>query len=52
MEDIWPELAEAFAARVLAGGVTVLAQCMAPKVVRAFRRLRACDVGIGSNAGW
>ena len=45
LEDVWPELAKAFATGVLAGGASVLVQWIAPKAVRTLRRLRARDVG-------
>ena len=44
-EYIWPELGKAAATGVLAGGASILAQCMAPKVARTLRRLHARDTG-------
>ena len=45
LEDVWPELAKAFATGVLAGGASALIQSLAPTAALALRRLRARGVG-------
>jgi adenylate cyclase len=45
LDDVWPELARAFATGFLAGGASVAAQWIAPSAIQALRRFRARKFG-------
>jgi adenylate cyclase len=43
LEEVWPEIGNAWVSGVLAGGGSVLVQWLAPRAVRLLKRLRAAD---------
>ena len=43
LEEVWPQMGNAWVSGVLAGGGSVLVQWLAPRAVRLLRRLRAAD---------
>jgi adenylate cyclase len=43
LEEVWPEIGDAWVSGVLAGGGSILVQWLAPKAARLLRRLRAPD---------
>ena len=43
LEEVWPEIGNAWVSGMLAGGGFVLVQWLAPRVVRLLKRLRAAD---------
>jgi adenylate cyclase len=43
LEEVWPEIGNAWVSGLLAGGGSVLVQWLAPKAARLFKRLRSAD---------
>ena len=43
LEEVWPQIGNAWVSAVLAGGGSILAQWLAPRAARLLRRLRAAD---------
>jgi len=43
LEEVWPEIGNAWVSGVLAGGGSILVQWLAPKAARLVRRLRTVD---------
>jgi adenylate cyclase len=43
LEEVWPEIGDAWVSGVLAGGGSILVQWLAPKAARSLKRLRRTD---------